>query len=131
MTHTYVAVVVATEVEEVEGGAYPEVKAWQPHQHGVLEALREVRLGRVPRTVPILGEERTTRTYIHDVTSHEVVLWQEQAASVGETTLLWMRTDGSVAFGPLGAEGHCGYITWLQQLETREGPFRSSRHNLW
>lgn len=58
VTHTYVAMIVAAEVDEVDGGTYPEVKAWQPHQDRVLEALGEVWVIRVPRTVPILVTEK-------------------------------------------------------------------------
>lgn len=54
-THTYVTTVVATEVDEVDGGTNPEVDAWQPHQHSVLETLGEVGSVSVQRMVPILS----------------------------------------------------------------------------
>lgn len=54
VTHTYVAMVVAAEVDEVDGSTHPEVEAWQPHQDSVLEALGEVGVSSVPCTVPIL-----------------------------------------------------------------------------
>ena len=58
MTHAYVAAVVAAEVDEVDGGTDPEVEAWHPHQHGVLETVCEVWIRSMPRTVPVLaGEE--------------------------------------------------------------------------
>lgn len=58
VTHTYVAVIVPTKVDEIEGGTQPEVDAWQPHQDGVLEARGEVRLCSIPWAVPILGEAK-------------------------------------------------------------------------
>lgn len=57
MTHAYVAAVVAPEVDEVDGGTNPEVEAWHPHQHGVLETGGEVWIRRMPRTVPVLMGE--------------------------------------------------------------------------
>lgn len=48
VTHTYVAVIVPTKVDEIEGGTQPEVDAWQPHQDGVLEARGKVRLCSIP-----------------------------------------------------------------------------------
>lgn len=61
VTHTYVATVMTAEVDEVDGGTYPEVEAWQPHKDSVLEALGEVWISSVPGTVPILVEKREKR----------------------------------------------------------------------
>lgn len=63
VTHTYVATVMAAEVDEVDGGTYPEVEAWQPHQDSVLEALGEVWVSSVPCTVPILVEARRKKNH--------------------------------------------------------------------
>lgn len=54
VTHAYVALVVAAEVNEVDGSAHPEIEAWHQHQNGVLETLSEVWVCSVPCTVPIL-----------------------------------------------------------------------------
>ncbi len=58
MIHTYVAMVMAAEVDEVDGGTHPQVEAWQPHQNSVLEALGEIWVLSVPCAVPILVERR-------------------------------------------------------------------------
>lgn len=63
MTHTYVAMVMAAEVDEIDGGTHPEVKAWQPYQDSVLEALGEVWVIGVPCTVPILEEKKNKRSF--------------------------------------------------------------------
>lgn len=57
MTHTYVAVIVAAEVDEVKWCTYPQVQAWQPHQDCILETLGEVGIRGVPCPVPILEKE--------------------------------------------------------------------------
>lgn len=54
--HADVAMAMVAEVDEVHGGTQPEVKAGQPHQQGVLEALGEVWVGSVPCAIPILIE---------------------------------------------------------------------------
>lgn len=46
--------VMAVQMEAVEGGAHPKVQTRDPNQHGVLEALRQVRVRRVPCCVPVL-----------------------------------------------------------------------------
>ena len=46
--------VMAVKVEAIEGSTQPEVDAWDPHQNRVLETLGQVRVGRIPRSVPIL-----------------------------------------------------------------------------
>lgn len=58
VTHADVALVVAAEVNEVDGSAHPEIEAWHPHQNSVLETLSEVWVCSVPCTVPILVLER-------------------------------------------------------------------------
>lgn len=65
MAHAYVATVMAAEVDEVDGGTYPEVEAWQPHENSVLETLGEVWVFSVPGMVPILTEERKRRKTIN------------------------------------------------------------------
>lgn len=50
--------VMAAEVDEIDGGTHPEVKTWQPYQDSVLEALGEVWVIGVPCTVPILEEKK-------------------------------------------------------------------------
>lgn len=64
MTHTYVAIVMAAEVDEIDGGTQPEVEARQPHQDSVLEAPGEVWVRSVPRTVPILVEANRKKRII-------------------------------------------------------------------
>lgn len=64
VTHTDVAPVVAAHVHQVERGTEPQVEAWHPHQHGALKARSQVRIRRIPATVPIL-EERRTRSKGH------------------------------------------------------------------
>lgn len=64
MSHTNIATVVAAEGDEVDGGTYPEVEAWQPHQDSVLETVGEVRIFCVPCTVPILEEVRRKKVNV-------------------------------------------------------------------
>lgn len=70
VSHTYVALVMAAEVDEVDGGTHPEVEAWQPHKDSVLEALGEVRVRSVPCTVPILVEGKDRRGNINKKDHH-------------------------------------------------------------
>lgn len=70
--------VVAAKVDEVDGGTYPKVEAWQPHQDSVLEALGEVWVFCVPCAVPILVEARrkeqedeATQSNSSQLTSHK------------------------------------------------------------
>ena len=51
----------AVEVQAVERGEEPEVHTGHPHQHRVLETVGEVRAGRVPRAVPVLGQRTMGR----------------------------------------------------------------------
>lgn len=52
--HTYIPMVMTVEINEVDGGTYPQIKAWYPHQDCVLEALGKIWVASVPRCVPIL-----------------------------------------------------------------------------
>lgn len=52
--HANAPTVMAVEVETVERGQQPQVDARDPHQHCVLETLRQVWVGRVPCAVPVL-----------------------------------------------------------------------------
>lgn len=56
--HTDASMVMAVEVEAVKGGEQPEIDAGDPHEHCVLETLGQVRVGCVPRTVPVLQQRR-------------------------------------------------------------------------
>lgn len=44
----------AVEMKAVEGGQQPQIDTGDPHEYGVLEALGQIRVGCVPRTVPVL-----------------------------------------------------------------------------
>lgn len=52
--HTNVAIVLAVEVDGVDGSTHPEVQTWQPDQDGVLKAHGEVWVICVPCQVPVL-----------------------------------------------------------------------------
>lgn len=48
--------VMAVEVKAIERGQQPQIDTGNPHQHCVLEALGQVRVCCVPRTVPVLQQ---------------------------------------------------------------------------
>ena len=54
--HADVSLVMPVEVNEVAWGTQPEVKARQPYQYTVLEALGQVWVGRIPRAIPVLSK---------------------------------------------------------------------------
>lgn len=52
--------VVTVEVKAVEGGQQPQVDTGDPHQHSVLETLGQIRIGCVPRAIPVLRQREKT-----------------------------------------------------------------------
>lgn len=52
--HSNASAVMAVEMKAVEGGQQPQIDTGDPHEYCVLEALGQIRVGCVPRTVPVL-----------------------------------------------------------------------------
>ena len=60
--HLNPSTVMAVEVEAVERGQKPQVDTGNPHQHRVLETLSQVRVGRVPRSIPVLQQTQCKKS---------------------------------------------------------------------
>lgn len=56
----YTSMVVESEVQAVERSTNPEIKAGEPHQYRVLEALGEIWVWCVPCEIPVLQRQRKT-----------------------------------------------------------------------
>lgn len=71
--HSNASGVMAVEVKAVEGHQQPQIDTGHPHQYCVLETLGQVWVGCVPRTVPVLQQQKRefqsqkfrSREYIH------------------------------------------------------------------
>lgn len=81
MCHLNVALVMVGEIEEVEGGADPEVQTRHPHKGSVLKALGEVRVAGVPRDVPLLWTQ--TEQGQQDAPETDGPGWSSNLAAMG------------------------------------------------
>lgn len=56
----------AVEMKAVERGQQPQIDTGDPHQYCVLETLGQVRVGCVPRTVPVLQQRESKKVKSSD-----------------------------------------------------------------
>lgn len=58
--------VMTVQVKTVERHQQPQVDAWYPHQHRVLETLGQVRVGCVPGPIPVLPDKEKYSGYDYE-----------------------------------------------------------------
>lgn len=64
--HLNASAVMAVEMKAVERGQQPQIDTGDPHQYGVLETLGQIRVGCVPRTVPVLQQRESKKVRSSD-----------------------------------------------------------------